>query len=109
MGNDYLKKEPSKTEKMMYELYMQMQNMERGLWSTSTLVMVSAMLNKLEPKDVAELMVNGGDKIKEFSKLVNEEIDKLEKAKNPGHTHEGHDHAHDIKPEDESQISEEKS
>jgi hypothetical protein len=104
MGNDFLKKEPTKNEKMIYELYMQLQNMERGLWSTSTLGIVIAILAKLDPKEVAELMVNGNEKIKEFSKQINEEVDKLEKAKKPAASHEGHDHAgHDHSHEEKVQ------
>ena len=82
MANDYIKKEPSKTEKMIYELFMQQQQMEKGLWSTSTLVITLAMLTKQDPKAIAELMVNGDEKLKEFSKKVNEAISELEKAKN---------------------------
>jgi hypothetical protein len=81
MANDYLKKEPSKSEKMMYELAIGQQHLERNLWSTSTVVMAIALIAKIDPKQVAELMVNGDEQIKEFSIKVNEEIKKLEEAK----------------------------
>lgn len=81
MSKDYLKKEPSKTEKMIYELVMAQNSMEKGLWSTSSLVIVLALLTKQNPKDIAELMVNGDGKLKEFSGKINEEIKKLEAEK----------------------------
>ncbi len=96
MGKDYLKKEPSKAEKMIYELVMAQNSMEKGLWSTSTVVMVLAMLAKQEPKAIAQLMVNGDEKIREFSSQINEEIKKLEEEK-----HKGHDHAKEEKPAEE--------
>ena len=83
MGKDYLKKEPSKTEKVLYELMMAQNSMEKGLWSTSSLVLVLAMLTKQDPKAIAELMVNGDEKLKEFSGKINEEIKKLEAEKRP--------------------------
>ncbi|HVY68162.1 MAG TPA: hypothetical protein VHA30_04695 [Patescibacteria group bacterium] len=88
MASDYIKKEPTKNEKMIFELAMNMQQMEKGLWSTSTVAMALAILVKVKPEEVAELMVNGDDKIKEFSNKVNEAIKQLEAEK-----HKGHDHA----------------
>lgn len=99
MSKDYLKKEPSKTEKMLYELAMNQHQMEKGLWSTSTVVMALAILMKVKPEDLAELMANGDTQIKEFSEKVNEKIRDLnskknstEKTDNPDHNHENHIH-----------------
>ena len=83
MPNDYIKKEPTKTEKMLYELAMAQHQMEKGLWSTSTVVMALAILTKTKPEDLAELMANGDVKIKEFSEKVNETIKKKQEEKNP--------------------------
>ena len=83
MPNDYIKKEPTKTEKMIYELAMAQHQMEKGLWSTSTVVMALAILTKTKPEDLAELMANGDPKIKEFSEKVNEIIKKKQEEKNP--------------------------
>jgi len=88
MPNDYIKKEPTKTEKMLYELAMAQNQMEKGLWSTSTVVMVLGILTKAKPEEIAELMVNGDEQIKKFSTEINEIAKKLEAKK-----HEGHDHA----------------
>lgn len=88
MANDYIKKEPTKAEKMIYELYVQMQDMQRSMWSTSSVVMASAILNKVDPKALAELLANGDEKLKAYSKQVNDHIQELEKAK-----HKDHDHA----------------
>ncbi len=81
MANDYKQKEPSKTERMLYELAMAQNQMEKGLWSTSTVVMALAILTKQDASKIAELMVNGDSQLKEFSNKVNDEIRKLEAAK----------------------------
>ncbi len=86
MANDYIKKEPTKTEKMLYELAMAQHQMEKGLWSTSTVVMALAVLSKAKPEEVAKLMFDD-EKIKEFSNQVNQEIKKLEAEKHKGHEH----------------------
>ena len=99
MSNDFLKKQPSKTESMLYELAMAQRQMEQGLWSTSTVVMDLAILTKQKPEDVAELMVNGDEKIKEFSDKVNEVVKKLNAEKREMmeksgvDEHAGHDHS----------------
>ena len=77
MPNDYIKKEPTKTEKMLYELVMAHNQMEKGLWSTSSLTIVLALLTKQKPEEIAELMVNGDEKLKEFSGKINEAVKKL--------------------------------
>jgi len=83
MPTDYLKKEPSKTEKMLYDLAMAQHQMEKGLWSTSTVVMALAMLTKTKPEELAEFMANGDEKIKEYSEKVNEILKKLQAETNP--------------------------
>ncbi len=62
---------------------MNQRQMEKGLWSTSTVVMALAILSKTKPDDLAKLMSNGDAQIKEFSEKVNELIKKLEEAKHP--------------------------
>ncbi len=99
MAKDFLKKEPSKTEKVLYELMMAQNSMEKGLWSTSSLVLVLAILTKQDPKAIAEMMVNGDEKLKEFSGKINEEIKKLEAEKRPaaqpaGADEHNHNHSH---------------
>lgn len=86
MPNDYKQKEPSKTERMLYELALNQQQMEKGLWSTSTLVMALAILTKQDPKKIADIMANGNEEIKNFSKQVNEAIKILESKKQEGQT-----------------------
>lgn len=88
MASDYKQKEPSKTERMLYELVMAHNQMEKGLWSTSTVVMALAILTKQDPAKIAELMVNGDDQLKDYSNKVNEEIKKLEVEKHKDHKHE---------------------
>jgi hypothetical protein len=110
MAHDFKHKEPSKTEKMIYELVMNQQSMEKGLWSTSTLAIIMGILNDVEPEKIAELMVNGDDKIKEYSKKINEAIKKLEEAKGDkqpaahDHSHEGHIHDHGAEASVEPEV-----
>jgi hypothetical protein len=96
MPSDFKGKEPTKAEKMFYELAMQQQQMERALWSTSAHVVALGVLLGADPQKIAEIIVGGDDKIKEYSNKVNEAIKALE-AKNPAHhhDHEGHDHEHE--------------
>lgn len=81
MANDFLKKEPSKNEKMLFELAMQQHSMERALWSTSAHVVDLALASGADAKKVAEIIVNHDEKIKDYSKQINEEIERLEKEK----------------------------
>lgn len=75
---------------MLYELAMAQHQMEKGLWSTSTVVMALAILSHAKPEEVAKLMFED-DKIKEFSNKVNEEIKKLETEKHKDHNHDNKD------------------
>jgi hypothetical protein len=90
MSNDYLKKEPSKTEKMLYELAVNQNQMQKGLWSTSTVAMALALSSNVKAEDLAELIVNGKERIQVFSDKVNEIIKNLEadKHKDSRHVHE---------------------
>ncbi len=103
MSKDFMKPQPTKNEKMFYDLMMSMDVLDRRVWSTSSFVTALAILLKAKPEEIAKLLTTDHDKIKAFSKQVNDEIDKIEaaeKAKFPeqgtkgGEAHEGHDHAH---------------
>ena len=87
MAQDFKHKEPTKTEKMLYELVMNQNSMEKAMWSTSTLVISMGILNNIDPEKIAELMVSGDEKVKEYSKKVNDAIKKLEQEKYKDHNH----------------------
>lgn len=93
---DYLKKEPSKNEKMFYELAMHMQHLDRNLVTNSAFVAILAIVLKIEPKVVAEYLTVKRDEVTEYSKKINEAIDELEKANkkqdDKGEDHTGHNH-----------------
>lgn len=105
MATDYKQKEPTKNERMIYELAMNQNQMEKAMWSTSTLVITLAMLTGQDPEKIGELMVNGDEELKEYSKKINETIKKLEEEKSStsakatadkyDHDHSTHDHGHD--------------
>lgn len=78
---DFKQKQPSKTEKMIYELFHHTQRMEQSLWTTTSMVTALAYILDVKPEKVAELLTKDHEKIKEYSTKVNEEIAKLEKEK----------------------------
>lgn len=80
---DFKQKEPSKTEKVLYELMMRQEMADRSLWTNSAFISALAMIGNVDPEKVAEILVNGNDKIKDYSAKINEAIEKLEKAKKP--------------------------
>ena len=92
MGNDFKKKEPTKTEKVLYELMMRQEMMDRSLWTTSAHVIALGKLLNIAPEKVAEILVNGNEEIKEYGNKINEAIAKLEKERKSkdgnGHNHE---------------------
>ncbi len=103
MANDFKKKEPSKTEKVLYELFMHQQHLDQNIATTSATVVSMGMLLNVDPVKVAELLVNGGEKLKDYSKKINDEIDRLSQEKKKSapaaeageeHSHENHEHTH---------------
>lgn len=83
MANDYLKKQPSKNEQMFYELAMHMRHLDNTTHSNAAQILALGMMLGVDPAKLAELLVNGDEKLKEYGKKINEEIDKLTKAKQP--------------------------
>jgi len=53
MPNDYLKKEPSKTEKLMYELMMHQQQLENQTFSNSMTVLAVALALGADAEKIA--------------------------------------------------------
>jgi ABC-type Zn2+ transport system substrate-binding protein/surface adhesin len=107
MANDFKSKEPTKAERAIYELAMRQEMQDRSLMTNSALLVSLGILLDVKPEDMAEMLINKNDKIKEYSTKINEIIDKLEKEKHKehGHNHEGHDH-HDHEHQDESPKAE---
>lgn len=81
MANDYLKKEPTKNEKMLYQIAMAQQQMEKGLWSTSAHMVALGILTKVDPEEVAKILASGDDKIKEYSEKVNNAVKRIQEEK----------------------------
>jgi aldehyde:ferredoxin oxidoreductase len=80
MAFDYKRKEPNKTEKVLYELFMQQQGMERALTTNSALLISLAIQMKIEPEKLAEMLTEN-DKIKDYSNKINKKIDEMETAR----------------------------
>jgi hypothetical protein len=81
MPNDYIKKEPSKTEKFMYELAMHQQQLENQTFSNSMTVLAVALALGADAEKIAKFLTTDEAKLKEFGKAINEAIDKLKGPK----------------------------
>lgn len=98
MSSDFKRKEPSKTEKVLYELFVQQQGMHQNLTTNSAHIVAMSIILGVEPEKVAELLINGSDKIKDYSEKINRAIDKLEEARKASSKtetadeHAGHNH-----------------
>jgi len=97
MPKDYIKKEPTKTEKFMYELAMHQQQLENQTFSNSMTILAVALASGADAEKIAKFLTTDEEKIKEFGKSINAAIDKLKPSKDmpeETHDHEGHKHEH---------------
>jgi len=76
MPNDFKKPEPSKAEKLFYELALAVQRLEQSQLTNTATVIAAAMLMKIPPEDMAKIIINQGF-IKEYAEKINAEIRKL--------------------------------
>jgi uncharacterized membrane protein (DUF106 family) len=90
MASDFKQKEPSKNEKMFYEIFMQMQGMERSLFTNSAHIIAMGIILGVEPEKVAQIIMDN-EKIKDYSAKINEAMKKLQE-----------------KPKDETKVEENK-
>jgi hypothetical protein len=81
MPNDYIKKEPSKTEKFMYELAMHQQQLENQTFSNSMTVLAVALALGADAEKIAKFLTADEEKIKEFGKTINAAIEKIKGPK----------------------------
>lgn len=81
MPNDYIKKEPSKTEKFMYELAMNQQQLENQTFSNSMTVLAVALALGADAEKIAKFLTTDEAKLKEFGKSINEAMEKLRPIK----------------------------
>lgn len=100
MPKDFQRPEPSKNEKMFYEIAMHLNDLDHRTWSVSSHVLAMGILLNVDPQKMAEILTGDEKQLSEYAKKINEAIQKIEKekeAKNGGkpHDHAGHDHAHD--------------
>lgn len=81
MPHDYIKKEPTKTEKLMYELAMHQQQLENQTFSNSMTILAVALAMGADAEKIARFLTTDEAKLKEFGKSINEAIDKLKPKK----------------------------
>jgi hypothetical protein len=94
-ASDFLKKQPSKNERVFSELTMYLHDVDHRIWSVVSQVLAMALVQKIDPKKMAELLTGGDEKLQEYAKQINEEIKKIEAAKgiDADHAHSEHNHA----------------
>jgi hypothetical protein len=87
MPNDYVKKEPTKTEKFMHQ-----QQLEQQVFSNSMTVLAVALASGADAEKIAKFLTIDEEKIKEFGKSINAAIEKLRPAKDVPKEAHNHDH-----------------
>lgn len=74
---------------MIYELFLQMREMQNVISSLSTQVMALAIMAKINPEELGEKLSKNYDEIKEFAAKINASIkNNSEKNTEPQNTNE---------------------
>ena len=94
MPNDFKQKEPSKTEKMLYQLALNQQETDRHVMSNSAQILALAYLLNVDPEKFAKLISLDDPKLKEYGKKINEHLEKYHKEQHPDHNHEHSEDGH---------------
>lgn len=81
MSNDFKSKLPTKTEKLIYDMAMQMHDMDHRLYSVSSHVLALGMLLKVDPDKMAEYLTGDEAKIRDYAQKINEAIQAIQKTK----------------------------
>ena len=81
MSHDYVKKEPTKNEKFLYELAMHQQQMENQMFSNSMTILAVAAALGADPEKIAKLLTIDEEKVKELGKSINAAIEKMKAPK----------------------------
>ncbi len=94
-SSDFLKKQPSKNEKVFSEITMYLHDIDHRIWSVASQVLAMGLVQKVSAKHMAELLTGSDEKLQEYAKQINEEIKKIEADRKPEAEHEGHNHSHE--------------
>lgn len=108
-----MKKQPSKTDKVFYELMVQNQELQHRLMTNSAHLVAMGIELKISPEKMAEIMVKQQDKISEYAKAMNTAIDTFESERRgtdlptgqagaPVDAHAGHNHGPEVTHDTES-------
>lgn len=81
MAQDFKKKEPTKSERMIFELAMHQENIERNVYANTNTTLAMALLLGVDAQKIAQLLTTDNQKVKDYAKVINEAIDKLEKER----------------------------
>ena len=80
MPKDFQKPQPNKTERVLTELMMHQEMVGRDMWTISSNVIALGILLNVDPKKIAEHLVDD-TKVKEYASKINEAIRELQEAK----------------------------
>ncbi len=81
MPNDFKSKLPSKNEKIIYDLAMQMHDIDHRVYSVSSHVLALGMLLNVDPDKMAEYLTGDEAKIRDYAQKINEAIQKIQAKK----------------------------
>lgn len=82
-GSDFMKKQPSKNEKVFSEITMYLHDIDHRIWSVASQVLAMGLVQKVSAKDMAELLTGSDAKLQDYAKQINEEIKKIEAKNKP--------------------------
>src|SRR5579864_6422014 len=94
MAKDFAKPEPTKNEKMFYEIAMHLNDLDHRTWSVSSHVLAMGILLKIDPDKMAEILTGDEKAISEYAKKINDAIQKIQKEKGQQAGEEEHNHGH---------------
>ena len=77
MAHDYIKKEPTKNEKFLYELAMHQQQIENQTFSNSLTILAVALALGADAEKIAKFITVDEEKVREFGKTINAAIEKM--------------------------------
>lgn len=81
MSHDYIKKEPTKNEKFLYELAMHQQQIENQTFSNSLTILAVALALGADAEKIAKFITVDEEKVREFGKTINAAIEKMKAPK----------------------------
>ncbi len=77
MAKDFQKKQPTKNEQMIYEMFMRIQSMDQTLYSNSLHLLALGKSLDIAPEKMAELLTQKIGELKEYGEKINKAIEEI--------------------------------